>query len=187
MPTTHSAAPELASLLDGSSAGELIPELARHGLQQLIELEVAAFLGADRHERTDERLGYRNGYRSGTLTTQVGDLALQIPKLRAGSFIPNCRRAACAPIPADRLPQLTEIGLRLLARRGLVADGGLAALPQRLPPGPHRALHRAQLHRSGTVVHGSARSGPGQSRPKLTPAWIAPDSYAPSPQRLPWS
>jgi putative transposase len=89
MPKTHCAAPELASLLDGSSAGELIPELARHGLQQLIELEVAAFLGAERHERTDERLGYRNGYRSRTLTTQVGDLALQIPKLRAGSFIPS--------------------------------------------------------------------------------------------------
>jgi putative transposase len=89
MPKTYSAAPDLASLLDGSSAGELIPELARHGLQQLIELEVAAFLGADRHERTDERLGYRNGYRSRTLTTQVGDLALQIQKLRAGSFIPS--------------------------------------------------------------------------------------------------
>ena len=89
MPKTYSAAPDLASLLDGSSAGELIPELARHGLQQLIELEVAAFLGADRHERTDERLGYRNGYRSRTLTTQVGDLALQIPKLREGSFIPT--------------------------------------------------------------------------------------------------
>jgi hypothetical protein len=39
---THFAAPELASLLDGSSAGELIPELAGHGLQQLIELELAA-------------------------------------------------------------------------------------------------------------------------------------------------
>jgi putative transposase len=89
MPTRHCAAPELASLLDGSSAGELIPELARHGLQQLIELEVAAFLGADRHERTEERLGHRNGYRPRTLTTQVGDLALQIPKLRAGSFLPS--------------------------------------------------------------------------------------------------
>ena len=34
--------PELASLLDGSSAGELIhEELARYGLQQLIELEAS--------------------------------------------------------------------------------------------------------------------------------------------------
>jgi transposase-like protein len=40
-------------------------------LQQLIELEVAAVLGADRHERSEERLGYRNGYRSRSLTTWV--------------------------------------------------------------------------------------------------------------------
>ncbi|MFM9101645.1 MAG: IS256 family transposase [Cyanobium sp.] len=89
MPKTHCAAPELALLLDGSSAGELIPKLTRHSLQQLIELEVAAYLGADRHERTEERLCYRNGYRPRTLTTQVGDLALQIPKLRSGSFMPS--------------------------------------------------------------------------------------------------
>ena len=50
MPKSHRAAVDLAPLLDGSSAGELIPELARYGLQQLIELEVAAVLGADRHE-----------------------------------------------------------------------------------------------------------------------------------------
>lgn len=42
MPKTHSAAPELASILDGSSSGELIPELERHDLQKLIELELAA-------------------------------------------------------------------------------------------------------------------------------------------------
>ncbi|HSG19412.1 MAG TPA: IS256 family transposase, partial [Burkholderiaceae bacterium] len=71
------------------TAGELIPELARHGLQQLIELEVAAVIGADRHERTEQRLGYRNGYRSRSLTTQVGDIDLLIPKLRAGSFLPS--------------------------------------------------------------------------------------------------
>ncbi|MFN6354741.1 MAG: IS256 family transposase [Cyanobacteriota bacterium] len=64
-----------------------MPELARFGLQGLIELEVAAYLGADRHERTEERLGYRNGYRPRTLTTQAGDIELQIPKLRVGSFI----------------------------------------------------------------------------------------------------
>jgi len=89
MPNYHRAAVDLAPLLDGSSAGELIPELARYGLQQLIELEVAAVLGAERHERTEERLGYRNGYRSRSLTTQVGDLDLLIPKLRSGSFLPS--------------------------------------------------------------------------------------------------
>jgi len=42
MSKTDSGASALVPLLDGSSAGELIPELVRHGLQQLIELEVAA-------------------------------------------------------------------------------------------------------------------------------------------------
>jgi putative transposase len=67
----------------------MIRELVRHGLQQLIELEVAAVLGADRHERTDERLGYRNGYRPHSLATQVGDIELMIPKLRSGSYLPS--------------------------------------------------------------------------------------------------
>ena len=61
MPKTHCGAVDLSPLLDGISAAELIPELARHGLQQLIELEVAAVFNADRHERSEERLGYRNG------------------------------------------------------------------------------------------------------------------------------
>jgi len=85
MPAKQSGASALAPLLDGSTAGELIPELVRHGLQQLIELEVAALLGADRHERSEERLGYRPRL----LTTQVGDIDLQIPKLRSGSFLPS--------------------------------------------------------------------------------------------------
>ena len=54
---------------------------------QLIELEVAAVLGADRHERSEDRLGYRNGNRPRLLATQVGDTTLLIPKLRADSFL----------------------------------------------------------------------------------------------------
>jgi putative transposase len=41
-----SGASALAQLLDGSTAGELIPELVRQVLQQLIELEFIAVLGA---------------------------------------------------------------------------------------------------------------------------------------------
>ena len=84
-----SGASALASLPDGSTAWELIPELARHGLQQLIELEVAAVLGADRLGRSEERSGYCNGSRPRLLTTQVGDIPLAIPKLRVGSFFPT--------------------------------------------------------------------------------------------------
>jgi putative transposase len=86
---SHVALPELASLRDGSSAGALIPELARYGLQQLIELEATAVVGADRHERSEERTNYRNGHRRRSLTPQVADLELLIPKLRSGSFLPS--------------------------------------------------------------------------------------------------
>jgi transposase-like protein len=97
MPKLDSGASSLASLLDGSTAGELIPELARYGLQQLIALEVAAVHGADRHERSEERLGYRNGYRCRSLTTQVGDIDLLIPLDRSSSACGNCGPAASFP------------------------------------------------------------------------------------------
>ena len=89
--TKRTASPRFFSslLVDGSTAGELIPELVRHGLQQLIELEVAAVLGAERYDHSEELLGYRNGHRPRLLTTQVGDIDLRIPKLRSGSFLPS--------------------------------------------------------------------------------------------------
>jgi putative transposase len=43
-------------------------------LQQLIELEVADVIGADRHERTEERHGYRNDYRNRSLTSNWATL-----------------------------------------------------------------------------------------------------------------
>ncbi len=49
MPNPQTAAVDLSSRLDGGSAGELIPELARRGPQKLIQLEIAAFLAADWH------------------------------------------------------------------------------------------------------------------------------------------
>ena len=41
-------------------------------------LELAAVLGADRQERTDKSLGYRNGSRPRLLITQEGDIPLSI-------------------------------------------------------------------------------------------------------------
>ena len=69
MPKSHAAVSDLVSILDGSRVEELIPELARHGLQQQIELELVAFHGADWHERSEQRLGHRIGYRPRSLTT----------------------------------------------------------------------------------------------------------------------
>jgi putative transposase len=57
--------------------------------QELMELEVAEQLGAERHERTAERSGYRNGYRERPWDTRVGTIELQVPRVRDGSFFPS--------------------------------------------------------------------------------------------------
>lgn len=62
--------------------------MAERKLQELIEAETAAKIGAEWNEHTDARTNYRNGHRDKTLTTQAGDMELAIPKLRAGSFFP---------------------------------------------------------------------------------------------------
>ena len=58
---------------------------------------------AERHARSEERLGYSNGYRPRTLTTQVGDIDLLIPKLRAGSFLPLILEPRLQPGPIKSL------------------------------------------------------------------------------------
>ena len=68
---------------------ELFRCLLEQALQDLIDAEVTAKIGAGRHERTDSRSNYRNGNRERTLSSPSGDLELRIPKLRAGSFFPS--------------------------------------------------------------------------------------------------
>ncbi|WP_374935959.1 transposase [Streptomyces sp. SM10] len=64
-------------------------EVAERLLQELIEAEATAQIGAEWNEQTAGRTGYRNGHRDRTVTTQAGDLEPAIPKLRAGSFFPS--------------------------------------------------------------------------------------------------
>ena len=60
--------------------------LLRHTIQQLLEEEMTAFLNAAPYTRTDERQGYRNGYKPRILKTRVGRLELMMPKDREGRF-----------------------------------------------------------------------------------------------------
>jgi transposase-like protein len=81
----------LSELLDALKAGDgvdLIRESVRLVLQELIETEAAAVIGARRYERSEERRTERNGHRPRLLSTKAGDLELKIPKLRQGSFFP---------------------------------------------------------------------------------------------------
>src|ERR1700749_24687 len=78
----------LAELLQKSGDGDFLRSVAEAVLQILMEADVEGLIGAGRHERTGERLNYRNGYREPSLDTRLGSLSLRIPKLRQGSYFP---------------------------------------------------------------------------------------------------
>src|SRR3546814_19756317 len=58
-------------------------------MQELVDAELTAAIGAAPHERTDARSNQRNGSRSRLLSTAAGDVELKIPKVRVGSFFPS--------------------------------------------------------------------------------------------------
>src|SRR5437764_998957 len=70
-------------------AEDPLRQIVRWAVQELMEAEVAAQIGAGRYERTDERSAQRNGYRPRSWDTRVGSLELQVPKLRQGSYFPS--------------------------------------------------------------------------------------------------
>lgn len=76
----HDLLPGLLSGQDG------LAKLVESVLNQILEAQVTETLGADRHERSEERQGYRNGYRPRTLYTRVGPVTLPVPQTRDGSF-----------------------------------------------------------------------------------------------------
>src|SRR5512134_3522285 len=78
----------LAELLQKSGDGDFLRTVAEAVLQILMEADVEGLIGAGRHERSAERLNWRNGYRERTLDTRLGALQLRIPKLRQGSYFP---------------------------------------------------------------------------------------------------
>ena len=68
---------------------EVFRRLLQAGLQDLVDAEAAAVIGAGRYERTPERTNRRNGKRLKTVATTAGEVELAIPKLRTGSFFPS--------------------------------------------------------------------------------------------------
>jgi putative transposase len=82
----------LSELLDAFRTGDgvdMIRESVRTVLQELVEFEAATAIGADRYERTEDRVTECNGIRAKLLATKAGDVELRIPKLRKGSFFPS--------------------------------------------------------------------------------------------------
>ena len=80
---------DFLALIQKSDDGDFLKTIAEVCLQRIMEQDVENIVGASRHERSDDRLTYRNGYRDRSLETRLGTLDLKVPKLRSGpSYFP---------------------------------------------------------------------------------------------------
>ena len=108
---------------------DVIRESVRAVAQELMEAEISELIGAERGERTDDRATHRNGYRRRRWDTRAGEIELQIPKIRQGSYFPSflqprkrseqalvsvVQQAYVCGVSTRRVDQLVEsLGLRI--------------------------------------------------------------------------
>src|SRR5262245_27963862 len=89
MALEQSALLNLIESLRTADEGTVMRHVLATMLQQLIEAEATASIGAERYERSPTRTTQRNGHRQKLVSTTSGDVEVAIPKLRMGSFFPS--------------------------------------------------------------------------------------------------
>jgi transposase-like protein len=78
---------QLQAMLDGGTSETPISQFLRRAVQrvvqELLEQEVADYLGRERYERReDAQPGYRNGYEPGRIRSAEGEVRVQVPQVR---------------------------------------------------------------------------------------------------------
>jgi putative transposase len=112
---------------------DVIREAVKAVAAELMELEVSELIGAEHGERRPrDRATHRNGYRPRRWDTRAGEVELQIPKIRQGSYFPSfleprkrgeqallavVQQAYVCGVWTRRVDQLVESG-----REGVVQD-----------------------------------------------------------------
>jgi putative transposase len=109
---------------------DVIREAVKAVAREMMELEVSELIGAELGERRPEdRATQRNGYRPRRWDTRAGEVELQIPKIRQGSYFPSfleprrrseqallavVQQAYVCGVSTRRVDQLVEsLGLRI--------------------------------------------------------------------------
>jgi transposase-like protein len=108
---------------------DVIRESVKAVAQEMMEAEVSDLIGAEHGERSEDRATHRNGYRARRWDTRAGEIELQIPKLRQGSYFPSflqprkrseqalvsvVQQAYVCGVSTRRVDQLVEsLGLRI--------------------------------------------------------------------------
>src|SRR5919107_1618254 len=109
---------------------DVIREAVKAVSAEMMEIEVSELIVAERGERRPDDLAtHRNGYRSRRWDTRAGEIELQIPKIRQGSYFPSIlqprkrseqalvsvvQQAYVCGVSTRRVDQLVEsLGLRI--------------------------------------------------------------------------
>jgi putative transposase len=110
--------------------GDVVRAALEAVCRELMEGEVSELVGAERGERRpQDRATHRNGYRPRRWDTRAGEIELQIPKIRQGSYFPSfleprrrseqallavVQQAYVCGVSTRRVDQLVEsLGLRI--------------------------------------------------------------------------
>jgi transposase-like protein len=114
-----------------SEHADLLRESVAVMVRELMELEVSRLAGAELGERAPgRRSAQRNGYRDRRWDTRVGEIELQIPRLRTGSYLPSFleprRRAEQALVAVVQEAYVNGVSTRKVDR--LVEQMGLRGL-----------------------------------------------------------
>ena len=95
----------LIELVEKQADCDLVREMLAFAAERIMDVEVEARTGAAKGARSPLREVQRNGYRDRNWDTRAGRIALELPKLRKGSYFPSFlepRRTAVA-LPLNRL------------------------------------------------------------------------------------
>jgi transposase-like protein len=141
--------------------GDFVKEAVAIVAAQLMDAEITAQIGAAHGEVCADRVTHRNGYRPREWETRVGEIELQIPKKRSGSYFPSfleprrrCEQAIVAVVmeayvngvstrKVDRLVE--QLGIHGMSKDRVSAlcralDDQVAAFRQRPLEGAHPYL-----------------------------------------------
>jgi transposase-like protein len=141
--------------------GDFLKEAVAIVAAQLMDAEITAQIGAGHGEVSADRVTHRNGYRPRGWETRVGEIELQIPKKRSGSYFPSfleprrrCEQAIVAVVmeayvngvstrKVDRLVE--QLGIHGMSKDRVSAlcralDDQVAAFRQRPLEGAHPYL-----------------------------------------------
>ena len=124
-------AADLVDKLLASEHADVLRDSVAWLVAELMEAEVVSLTGAGLGERAPERRqAQRNGYRPRRWDTRVGELELQIPKLRTGSYFPSFleprRRAEQALVAVVQEAYVNGVSTRKVDR--LVEQLGLRGM-----------------------------------------------------------